>query len=529
MWNWLTPDMNIRNLQPPEITPQNNDAGGLSQGASKARRVWRNMSRMFKAGKQSRTNSKWPSTPIPADVVVENYQRTLVARSREQCANNDYAKNYVRMVHQNVVGPQGVLLQAQIRNSTGKLDNKACEAVESAWSAWSKKHCDIRMKSTWRAIQRACVVSAVKDGEFFVRIIRGKDAGAWGFALQMIDAQRCPIDFHHSKTSSGGFIRQGIEFNQYGKPIAYYFSAMTGDQVNYRYGSSDFVRVDASEVIHGFLEDMVGQKRGLPWTATSLYRMHQLSEFEDSAIVNARVSANKMGFIQWRDGFGPTYDEDEDEIQIESEAGEVPVLPEGAEFKDWSPNYPTGEFLPFHKAMLRSMSAGMGVLYNNLASDLENVNFSSIRQGTLDEREHWKELQQWLIDSLIEPVFQHWLEYVLLKGMIKKNGVKSFNALDIERLSQVTWQPRRWAWIDPSSEVTAAEKSKNNMLTSPSAIIREQGKDPQMVWAEAARDVKNMIDEYVKQGISEEFAQEMVLNSMGKKQTGTQGRPKEGM
>jgi capsid protein len=69
-----------------------------------------------------------------------------------------------------------------------------------------------------------------------------------------------------------------------------------------------------------------------------------------------------------------------------------------AELKEWSPNYPTGEFLPFHKAMLRSMAAGMGVLYNNLASDLEGVNFSSIRQGTLDEREHWKELQQWLVN-----------------------------------------------------------------------------------------------------------------------------------
>jgi capsid protein len=60
---------------------------------------------------------------------------------------------------------------------------------------------------------------------------------------------------------------------------------------------------------------------------------------------------------------------------------------------------------------------------------------------------------------------------------------------------QVTWQPRRWAWIDPSADVTAAEKSKNNMLTSAGAIIREQGKDPQTVWAEIARDTRAMIDE----------------------------------
>ena len=492
-------------------------------------RVFRNAVRWFKGGSHDRLTSAWPSTPLPADMIIERYQRTLVARSREQCANNDYARNYLRMNHQNVVGPQGVMLQAQIRNAQGKLDNKVCDAVESAFLQWNKKtFCDIQGKKSWRSIQRACVVSAAKDGEFFVRIIRGKDAGNYGFALQMLDPQRCPV-MYSSKLKNGHFIRQGIEFNAYGKPLAYYFDANTEEESQYRVGSGNYIRIPAEEIIHGFLEDIVGQKRGLPWTATSLFRMRQLSEFEDSAITNARISANKMGFIQWdKDASGPEFDAEQDEIVIESQAGEFPVLPQGAQLKEWNPNYPTGEFLPFHKAMLRSMAAGMGVLYNNLASDLEGVNFSSIRQGTLDEREHWKELQQWLIESLIEPVYTAWLEYALLKGVIKKGSVP-LKATDIERYMDVSWQPRRWAWIDPSSDVSAAEKSKNNMLTSAGAIIREQGKDPQTIWAEIARDTRAMIDELVAQGISKETAEEMVLASMGRKQTNGVGRPKEGM
>ena len=66
----------------------------------KPKKLYRNMVRSFKAAVSSRLNSKWPSMPISADVVVERNQRILVARSREQCSNNDYAKNYVRMVHQ---------------------------------------------------------------------------------------------------------------------------------------------------------------------------------------------------------------------------------------------------------------------------------------------------------------------------------------------------------------------------------------------------------------------------------------------
>lgn len=496
---------------------------------TRAGRVFQTASRMFKAGVTDRLTSKWSSSPLPADLIIERYQKIMVARSREQCANNDYGKQFLRLIHQNIVGPQGVTLQAQIKNSAGKLDNKVNDSIEQAWEQWGKKSiCDIQGKKSWRSLQRACVISAAKDGEFFIRIIRGQEAGQYGFALQILDAQRCPV--HYSdKLSNGNFIRQGIEFNKFGRPIAYYFDASTEQNAQYKYGSANYIKVMAEDVIHGFLDDIVGQKRGLPWTATSLFRMKQLAEFEDSAIVNARVSANKMGFIQWRDGHGPGFDADEgDEIQVESQAGEVPVLPEGAEFKEWSPNYPTGEFLPFHKAMLRSMAAGMGVLYNNLASDLEGVNFSSIRQGTLDEREHWKELQQWLIESLVEPVYNAWLEYALLKGVIKKGNIP-LKALDLERYKSVSWQPRRWAWIDPSSDVAAAEKSKNNMLTSPGALIREQGKDPQTVWAEIARDTRAMIDLLVNQGISKEVAEEMVLTSMGKKQTGAVGRPKEGV
>ena len=67
------------------------------------------------------------------------------------------------------------------------------------------------------------------------------------------------------------------------------------------------------------------------------------------------------------------------------------------------------------------------------------------------------------------------------------------------------------------------------MLTSAGAIIREQGKDPQTVWAEIARDTRAMIDELVGQGISKETAEEMILASMGRKQTAAVGRPKEGM
>lgn len=475
------------------------------------------MARMFTASEDSRLTAGWNGTPLTADQIIDRNQRVLVARSREQAANNDYGRSFLRMCRQNIVGHQGVQLQAQSVDDRGKLDTKANQAIESAWANWSKKqNCDVTGKMSWRAIQIACVNSAAKDGEFMVRLVFGRDAGPWGFAVQMLDPQRCPVDVNDKNLRNGEFIRHGIRFNRYGRPLSYLFSTIDETESDYRHGGKYYVEVPAEQVVHGFLSDMVGQKRGLPWMATALFRMRQLAAMEEAAIINARVGANKLGFIKWQEGFGP---EDEgDNFEVSSEPGEWTILPEGAEVQETNPQYPSGEFEPFSKSAKRSMAAGFGVLYNNLCSDLEGVNFSSIRQGTLDEREHWKDLQEWLIEQLIQPVFESWLPRALLGSRIMVSG-RPLKPERIERYSAITWQARRWQWIDPRADVQSAVDSKNNMLTSAGRIIREQGQDPQTVWAEAARDVRAMIDAYVAEGLKEKDATELVMLSMGKQPT----------
>lgn len=482
---------------------------------ARRRFVPRAMARMFSAAEDSRMNSGWSGTPLTADQIIDRNQRVLVARSREQSANNDYGRSFLRMCRQNIVGHQGVQLQAQSTDDKGKLDTLANQAIEKTWAEWTKKqNCDVTGKMSWRSIQAACVNSAAKDGEFMLRLIFGRDAGPFGFAVQILDPQRCDVGMNDKNLRGGEFIRHGIRFNRFGRPLSYFFSTVDETESTYSHGGKNYVEVPADQIVHGFLSDMVGQKRGLPWMATALFRMRQLAAMEEAAIVNARAGANKLGFIKWKDGFGPEMDDGE-ELLVDSQPGEWQVLPEGAEVQETNPNYPNGEFEPFSKSAKRSMAAGFGVLYNNLCSDLEGVNFSSIRQGTLDEREHWKDLQEWLIEQLIQPVFESWLPRMLLAARIQVKG-RPLRAERIDRYSVITWQARRWQWIDPRADVQSAVDSKNNMLTSAGRIIREQGQDPQTVWAEAARDVRAMIDAYVAEGLDEKTATELVLLSMGK-------------
>lgn len=481
------------------------------------RKIAGTVQRMFKAGESDRLTMNWGTTPISADVAVQRWQRTLVVRSREQAANNDHGRAYVRMCRQNIVGPKGVMMQAQVKNAKGKLEKEINDAIESSFARWGHRdNCDVTGEQSWGGIQNSAVAACPTDGEFLIRKVYGKDAGPWGFSLQIIDPIRCPSDYdvRYISRNNKNFVRAGVEYTPFGRPVAFHITTLTQEDAEYSSGGRHYVRVPAGEMIHGYRKDFVGQKRGFPWMSTGLFRLRNLNGYEDAAIINARIGASKAWAMQFEPGFGPEYDE-EDPPEMDVEPGTGFILPEGAKLVDWSPQSPSGELAVMVKHMLRSIASGWGVPYNELASDLEGVNFSSIRQGTLDSREHWKELQEWLIETLIQPVFEAWLEYSLLAGKITTAKGKPIAVQKIDTNKDISWQPRRWQWIDPRADVDAAVDSKNNFLASPGQIIRESGRDPQTVWMESARDQRAMVDCLVAEGFNEADALELVKNSMG--------------
>jgi len=453
---------------------------------------------LFKAAAQG--NDKLPTIPIPPDQLITLNHMALVARSRQQWQDNDYSRAFIRLIRQNVVGPKGVTMQAKVETARGKLDKDTNAALEADWEDWGRKgNCDVTGTMSWRQVQCLAVETAARDGEFIVRKVYGDAAGPHGFALQFIDPQRLPVWYNVDRLVGGSFIRHGIEFNGWGRPTAYHFTSTDTDALGYY--SSDgrgFVRVPADEVIHEFIVEMVGQRRGLPWSTTSLFRLRNVNGFEDAAIQNARASASKMGFIEYADGFGP--EADDEPVTIDAEPLSFHELPEGAKIAEWSPQFPTNETASFLKSQLRGAASGMGVPYNELANDLEGVNFSSIRQLTLDAREHYKEIQEWLIEALAQPVRDAHLAWRLLNSAVKVKN-RPIPADRLAACRKVNWQPRRWQWIDPRADVDGALSSMRGGLSDPSDIIREQGRDPDAVFQGIAHTLESM----KAAGIPEDF------------------------
>ena len=165
------------------------------------------------------------------------------------------------------------------------------------------------------------------------------------------------------------------------------------------------------------------------------------------------------------------------------------VLPQGYEFQSFDPDYPHANFDSFCKTTLRGIAAGLGVSYTSLTGDLSEANYSSARVGLLDEREEWRLIQSWLIESFFAPLYSEWLEMALLSGQLALPMSK------FDKFNAAIWQGRRWQWIDPQKEIAANADAIARGLTTPSAVIRESGRDPEDVWREWGKDLRRIQDQ----------------------------------
>lgn len=455
----------------------------------------------YESANTDRLNSGWTTEPIPSLQLVERNWKILCARGRECSHNTAHGKKFLRLVKKNVVGPAGVQVTPSVKLPDGKPDKLARKAIADGWKDWGKNP-EVTGVHTWRSLQGLAVETVARDGEYFARKLKGRKYGKYRFQLQSIDPARCPVEYRE-RLSNGNSVRAGIEFTSYGKPVAYYFRVDADDSYSgVVHNSNTYERIPADEIIHLFAPNMINQPRGLSWMGTALQRLRQLNKYEEAAVINANIGASKMGFFEADpDVVDPDTDFDEDDFEdnfpMDAEPGTFDALPVGWKFNKWDPQYPQGEFEGFYKTILHVVATGLGVSYSSLSGDLSKVNYSSIRAGVLDERDLWIELQSWLIEKLIQPVFEEWVSIAVLAQALTI-GLTPLRAERIDQYMQARYQGRRWKWADPQKEVTASRDEQDGLMKSTSSVIREQGGDPDEVFEE----IKEEQEKWAELGIA---------------------------
>lgn len=440
--------------------------------------------RSFQMARHSRLTSSWTRRAGYGDANQEIYadHASLMARAREQSINNGYAKRFYRLLKQNVIGSQGIQLMSKAVTADGKADRATRRAIELEWWKWCKRgNCDVTRSLSFWQFQRLWLETLARDGEVMVRLVRNFP-NRWGFALQILEVDRLDLTLNQ-ELDNGHRIRMGVERDRWEAPVAYWLlKAHPGDIYQGR-PEEKYDRVPVADLRHSFDPWRPHQSRGFTWTHASALNLHHLGEYHNAELIAAEMGAKITGiYEQDADAIDDPGAEDDGEIEEEIEAGTNKLLPYGVRWKPFNNTHPSSNFAPFTKTALRGFAAGAGPGYNKIAGDLESVSFSALRSGELDERDFYKDTQQFVISELLELVGDTWLAMATLKGVLR------LPLRTAELWSELAWAPRGWDWVDPSKDSKAATESIGNRTKTRGEYIRATGRDPDEVFAEMAEE-----------------------------------------
>lgn len=450
--------------------------------------------RSFAAAEVSRLLKPWKWDGGFSNTEVAAALTTIRHRSRDMAKNSEHYVRWLNLFVANVVGDGFKLKNVPGRiGAASKVDAKAAEFIAYHWWKWCNDPdmADVTGRKSFSAICRLCAENWARDGEAFVMIDRNAQ-NPYGFALRVVRPDA--IDETMNGRNGANVIRNGVEIDlQTLRPIAYYFRADREDPAACVTLGRHVVRISASDILHLYTQHDETQTRGVPLGHAVLCKLKMLDEYNIAELVAARDEANTTGIYSAPLGSGSElteYDDDEAAaLTMPSEPGTKIMLEPGWDYKTITPQHPNRELTNFKNSMLRDIASGLCLEYACFANDWAGVSFSSVRVGTLAERDHWRNMQAQMIEQFASPVFRAWL-----RSFLKYRASSPYIPSDYERLVEHEFRGRTWEWVDPMKDVNAAAIAVSHGWKTDTQIAADYGTDFEENLAEAKRLKKKKAD-----------------------------------
>ena len=407
-------------------------------------------------------------------------RRDILANiGRDMERNSPYATRIMQVITNAVVGdgiiPKVVCPRKRVR-----------EALMTAVKAhFDTTAIDADGRNNLYGLQRLAQQTVVRDGEVLIRRRRRDmaDGFAVPFQIQVLETDYLASTMDGT-LPSGNLIRDGIEYDQIGRRVAYHVYAehpgATGQWL--RTSKLSVRRVPASEMLHIHRVDRPGQSRGVSWLAPIAVSLNDLGDYMDAQIMRQKIAALFTAFR--------TSPDDDSDVTAEQKA---------TRFERMSPgrieNLLPGETISFAdppgvdglsdtaRLALRAAAVGVGITYEALTGDLSQVNFTSGRMGRMDMNANVSSWQ-WLLmmPQMMMPIGNWFLEaFQLVNGPLPAG-------------SGLGWVPPRRVMVDPAREVPALVQEIRAGLSSWSGGVRSLGYDPEELIEEIIEDTKKFDD-----------------------------------
>ncbi|EJH3161344.1 phage portal protein [Salmonella enterica] len=410
---------------------------------------------------------------------IKGSAQRLYNQGRTLALNTSIGSRYAQHVVDQVVGT-GLSPKTFIMKG-GKLDTETNTMLENAFWRWagSQKRFSRNGKLNFLELLKMCEKERVMGGEAFVVLHdEGRD-----LQVSVLGADKCDWT-DCRKLDNGNTVYQGIEYDsETVRPVAYWFRRY--DLFTQTFTGEKY-RVDAEKVLHYYIPATAEALRGVTDFLPVIKDIAHMDAFRETAIIQKRIAASSMGFIERPKAEGNDFDtgEDEDNYQPPSvvtdfEPGTIQELEAGATIKSIQATQGGDDFDKFNEAMLTAISMGLSSYKTALTGDTANVNYSAARFGALMERNRFKGNQDRLIDIVVMPLFEAFLNHAVLHSLVNIRMTQIDNII----LNTTVIRPK-YESVDPIKDINAEVTLIEKGLKSRSAVIMERGEDPVQVFKE---------------------------------------------
>jgi lambda family phage portal protein len=301
--------------------------------------------REFQAGTVDMLTADYPALARSGNAALRPALRVMRSRSRQLSENNDYMREFLRILGKKVLGPKGIRLAVRAMRPDGKtVDQADSDYLSESFATFAKKGtCTVCGRYSWNGVQQLVLRTLARDGEILVRFVR-KFPNRWGFALQLLECDVLDEGLNVARGAGyGGIdkpmqneIRMGVERDPWGRIVAYHIlTRHPGDDLGVYQSQTRYERVAAADMLHIFMPDRLDDARGAPWAWTAIRRLLMSGGYEEAELVAARLGASKGGFFTEQVDGELTGDDSDAAGNIiqDVQPGQFERLPPGVDFK----------------------------------------------------------------------------------------------------------------------------------------------------------------------------------------------------
>jgi lambda family phage portal protein len=414
------------------------------------------MPRAYDAGRRTRADLDFMPRPFGPNALADQTLDLARRRVRHLVDNNPLLSGARNTLRNNVVGT-GIKVQPD----TG--DTELDRALEDGWRNFCEGVDPDRTMSL-AASQGQFFDEVWSSGEVlrFDSIAPEHNGHPEGPAVELIDAERIELS-HTAEAMTGMRIRQGVEFNAAGQRVAYHvLTAHPNDLGVSMAAARDRRRILAADAELCFIPRRIGQVRGVPWAVSVVGTTRMEEAFHEAYLMLARIAACLGAFIEGTSGpalASSTKLTDSDGQPIDKlEPGLIGYLPAGAKVNIGSASVPPPTWGMTEEILHRRMAAGLNVSYAAISRDYSKATFSATRAEQLEDRKHYRPLQEFVYQHHTRPLYRRWVDWAVLTGALKLTPAQQKLLRDNrEALYACTVIMPGWEWINPKDEASAAE------------------------------------------------------------------------